>query len=288
MVFQGIHKMRLAWLFLSALACSSLQAAPVPMDQNGFTEYMVAKMRPEAGETPVQIKEPLALTVGSLQVNLGRLYAFCQQSVLNCDAEASNFAKAMADALKVANAPIDKDAVRLVIRPTDYVQSVELASAKAGSPTHLQYRPLVEGLVALAVLDTPRSIRSLSDKDLEKLGLTQDQLFELGATNLRKLLKPLSEAATPAAPGKLGQLATDFFETSRVALHDDWKPLVDAQGGVLLITLPAANYLLYASDDSPQAIDALRAAGRKVAQQSPAPLSSAVLRWTQQRWELVR
>jgi len=102
--------------------------------------------------------------------------------------------------LKERNAPIDKDAVRIVIRSSDYIKHAQasLGADAAG----LQLRPLVTGLMAVVVLDAPRTIRPVTDGDRKKLGLSQEQLFELGATNIRATLNRFPRRQNQWLPGK--------------------------------------------------------------------------------------
>lgn len=255
------------------------------MDEPGFTDHMAQALRRELGELPVSIKGPLTLSVGSWQANLDRIYAFCRKNESACAAEADRYAKGAAQVLKAQNAPIDKGAVRLVVRASDYIKRAQ-ASLGSDGPV-LQARPLVEGLVTVAVLDTPRAIRPLDDRDLKKLEVSQEQLFEIGAGNLRSTLKPLSESARPAAAGQIGTLPDGLDQVGRVAIPAEWAPLADAQNGTLLIAMPTTDKVLYVSESSPAAIDALRAFARNMAGKAPNPLSLAVLKWTKEGWELV-
>jgi len=104
---------------------------------------------------------------------------------------------------------------------------------------------------------------------------------------LRRTLPPLPEVARPARPGTIGNVAGDAYESSRLLLHEDWSPLASAQGGVLLVAVPAKDVVLYVGEDSAAAVDALRTLATQVGKQTPAPLSDFVLRWTRDRWVVV-
>jgi hypothetical protein len=140
----------------------------------------------------------------------------------------------------------------------------------------------------VAVLDTPRAIRMLTDKDGAALGLTANQGYDLGIANLRKTLKPLMEVAKPVGSGQIGQLVDDVFHSSRIVLLDSWTPLAKAQGGVVIIAAPATDVLLYIGEDSQVVIDALRTLARNVMSRVPNPLSDVLLRWTPKGWGVVQ
>lgn len=127
----------------------------------------------------------------------------------------------------------------------------------------------------------------LGDKDNEKLGLTSQEVFELGMDNLRKSQKPLMQVAKVAGKGQIGQLVGDSFYPSRLLLHDTWAPLANEQGGVLIVAIPATDAVFYIGEDTPIAIDALRALVKDRLARAPNRLSSALLRWKENGWELV-
>ncbi len=174
----------------------------------------------------------------------------------------------------------------MVVRTAQYLQQAQGALAP-GAPT-LQTRPLVGGLVLVPVLDSPRTIRMLTEKDSAKLGLTANEVHELAIANLRKTSKPLMEIAKVVGRGQIGQLVGDTFHSSRLALLDSWAPLSQAQGGVLIVAAPANDAVFYIGEDSPIAIDALRSLVRNVMRRAPSPLSDVLLRWTPIGWNVVR
>jgi hypothetical protein len=91
-----------------------------------------------------------------------------------------------------------------------------------------------------------------------------------------------------AQGGQIGELSGDTYHSSRLALFESWSPLAKVHGGKLLVAVPAPDVVLYVGDDSPKAIEALRLLAEDAASRAPSPLSTELLRWTPQRWELVR
>jgi uncharacterized protein YtpQ (UPF0354 family) len=136
-------------------------------------------------------------------------------------------------------------------------------------------------------LDTPRALRPLDDRDLKKLGLSQDEIFALGAENLRNTLQPLSDKAKPVASAQIGSITGSVYEVGRVAVLSQWASLAAAQNGTLLISMPSTDVVLYVSEGTNVAVDALRTLATRTSAQSSNPLSPLVLKWTQERWELV-
>jgi hypothetical protein len=273
----------LALALLAALPAAARAGEPVPTDPAAFTDFVAARVReqPLSG-LAVAVKGPLTLSIGELQGNLDRIFAVCRKTPDACQAEVDRYALAVAQVARDLNAPPAKDAVRLVVRPAAYVRQLESAGGKAPHAW-----PLAADLFVLPMLDMPRTTRSLSEGDYKKLELSADQVYQLGQANLEATLKPLMSQARVAKGGQIGHLAGDPYESSRLALHDSWAPLVQAQGGVLIVAAPARDALFYVGEDTPQAIDVLRVLAAKVAAQAPNPLSKTLLRWTQAGWEAV-
>jgi uncharacterized protein YtpQ (UPF0354 family) len=126
----------------------------------------------------------------------------------------------------------------------------------------------------------------LDAKGAQKMGLSADEAREVAQGNLRKELGPMK--ASPARAGQLGQMAGHPYELSRLLLPEGWAELAQAQGGVLLVALPTTDLLLYAGEDTQQAIDALRSLAKENMARAPNPLTDLILRWTPKGWQPVR
>ena len=275
------------WVAVWSLTLSaSVLAQDIPKDEAGFTEFVTGQIRAEVGDASIAIKGPLSVAVGDMQANLDRIFGFCKRNSEGCSKEVANYVKALGQAYRDQNVAPSREALRLVVRTTQYVQQVEGALGPGTPPLHPKI--LVEGLVLLPVLDAPRTIRMLSDGDMKTLGLTADEVQQAAAANLRSSLKPLMDTAKVAGHGQIGQLVGDAFDSSRLALLDTWAPLASAQGGKLIVAAPATDAVFYIGEDSPDAIDALRTLVRNVMSRAPNRLSDILLRWTPGGWELVR
>jgi len=285
--FTGITVARFL-LGLAAIGLASdICAQTVPLEPSAFTEYVATAVRREVGDTVVSARVPLHLSIGELDGQLDRILAYCRSNGAGCDGQVQQFAKAAGDIVREKNAPIDPTAVQLVVRSDAYVQRMQ-ASLGTNAP-QLQARPLVAGLMVVAILDTPRAIRPLTERDLKKLGKSQDDLFALAAINLTNSLQPLSESAKPVAAGQIGYTKPSFGEVGRVALPAQWTSLAQAQHGELIIALPTTDQVLYISESTDVARDALRALSRKLASHSSAALApDTLLKWTAEGWETLK
>jgi uncharacterized protein YtpQ (UPF0354 family) len=272
-------------MVLAAIGCGSAPAQDVAKGKAAFTEYVAAQFRREIGDAVV-VKGPLRLAIGGMQANLDRIFVYCGQNSTGCEREISNYVEGIAQAIKDRTAPPTRETVRVIVRTREYVAAAWAAMPK--DARKLQPRELAGGLVMLPAIDMPRTIRSATLGDSEALGLSTDEVFELGLVNLRAQLKPLMEVAKVAQSGQIGHFSSDIYDSSRLALHESWSPLAKAQGGKLIVAVPATNAVLYIGDDAPFAIDAFRLLVKNVWGRTANPLSTVLLRWTPTRWEVVR
>jgi hypothetical protein len=276
--------MRTARVLLVAtlLFSSTAYAQSVPLDEASFTEHAAALLRKEIGEQAVVVKGPLTLGLGELQANLDRVFSYCKRERGSCEAELDRYVQGAAQVHRDRSAPPQREAVRVVLRSSQYIQSAQ--ASLGGQAAQIQPRPFVDGLVAVPVLDSPRTIRMLASKDNALLGLSEAQVHELGMANLRSTLKPLMEVAKVTAAGQIGQIVGDPYGPSRLLLHDTWVPLAKAQNGVLIVAIPSTDAIFYIGQDSPGAVDALRVLVKNVLARSPNRLSDVLLKWTENGW----
>ena len=95
------------------------------------------------------------------------------------------------------------------------------------------------------------------------------------------------EVAKIAGKGQIGQLIGDSFNPSRLLLLDTWAPLAKAQNGILIVAIPATDAIFYIGEETPVAIDALRALVTNVLARAPNRLSSTLLRYKDSGWEVL-
>jgi uncharacterized protein YtpQ (UPF0354 family) len=253
---------------------------------DAFTEYVAGQLRLEVSDAAIAVKGPLTLSIGYLQANLDRIYAYCKRDAAGCPREISTYVKGVAQVHKDGLGLPTKEAVRIIVRTRAYVAASQAALPKRAP--QLQTRELAGELIILPAIDMPRTIRVLTAKDSQTLGLSTNEVFTLGFANLRKRLKPLMEVAKVVQPGQIGHLSGDVYNSSRLALHDSWAPLAKAQDGQLVVAAPTTDTILYIGDNTTLAINALRNLVNTVGARAPNPLSKELFRWTANGWEIVR
>ena len=265
---------------------SAAVAEEVPKDVSAFTDAVAVELRQQVGDAAVTVKGPLTLGLGDLQLNLDRIFAFCRGDAAGCRAQVDGYVRGAAETYRNVTAPPTKNSVRLVVRTSEYVAA--LRSVPAGTkPIEIQPRPFADGLFVLPVLDSPHTVRYLAESDNAKLEMTAEEIYQLGLANLSKELRPLMEVVKVVKHGRIGELTGNVYDPSRLILLDTWAPLAQAQGGVLIVAIPATDAVFYVGEDTPKAIDALRTLTRTVLVRAPAKLSSDLYRWRASGWERV-
>jgi uncharacterized protein YtpQ (UPF0354 family) len=280
-------KRKWRWLVFGLMTFATVSVAEdVPSDEAGFTDFVASRLRTRLSEAEVSVKGPLTIGIAGLQLNLDRVFNFCHANADRCTAQIENLVSGAMETYQSQHAPPEKEAVRLVVRTTEYVDGAR--SAPEGTKgIEMQARPFIEGLYVLPVIDNPRTVRYLRQSDNEKLGLSADQVFELGLANLKQELPPLMSVAKVAGRKQVGNMVGSFYYPSRMLLVDSWAPLAQAQGGVLIVAIPATDAVFYIGEDTPVAIDALRTLTRMVLARAPTKLSGDLYRWRAAGWEKV-
>ena len=279
---------RLALALAIALAAPlAAFADPVPLDEPGFTDTITEQLRTALPDEHVVVVAPQRLTIGNVgfTVNLARLATQCRTTPARCDAEAAQFVAGTIEAFKTLNKPPDRSQVQIAVRSARTAQAY-LASSHA-SGLNLQVQPFVGGLVSAVVIDSPRTVRWASSKDLEALQLDAAALRELARANTHAALQPLASVAQPATPGKLGAIEGDAYAASRLLFAADWAPMAKAQGGVLIVAAPRPGVLLYVGSDDATALGALRTLAHQQMAGARDALSDELLRWTPEGWKPV-
>lgn len=264
------------------LISANVFAQEIPSSEVDFTEYTRGKIQKEFTDVTVTTNSPLVINIGDIKVNLHRIYGFCNSNHAQCSDQLDHYVQSLSQAIKESNTPPDKNSVRLIVRTSEYLKN----STQSGSV--IISRPLLEGFVILPIIDTPRTVRGVSDKDLKLLSLSQDELFELGRTNLQANLKPLSEVAKPVKAGQIGTIQGTIYDPSRIISQSDWASLAEAQGGTLLVAMPTTDTLLYTSESTPVAIDALRTLSKQIISKATNPLTDKVLKWSSSGWQVLQ
>jgi hypothetical protein len=214
---------------------------------------------------------------------LDTAYRACVRDRAQCAAVVKRQVEATVSDLAAVWTPPNRADLRVTVRPQAYVDQLEAASG--ADPVIAE--PLAEDLWTIAAVDQPKSIRTLSKRDLEALKLTADGAIEAGRRNLDAAARARIAEAIKAGGGALGMLEGDDYTSSLIASPELWEPLADVCGGELWVAVPASDIVLFADARKPETRIQIRAAAREAAARAKRPISPEVYEWTPTGWNKI-
>lgn len=296
--------MRLSRAFLVVImsVVGSSASAVVPTDDAGLTAFAAEAFAKGLPEAKVTIKAPLLLdletsssegsadismTKTHLQITLHNVADHCRRDPEKCEQDVTTFVANFIATVKEMSTPIQKSELRVVVRSAEYVEAAR--HQLAGRPnSEFVARQFVGGLWALLVADRAHSIKSVSTQNIAELGLSADAALSLGEQNVAAELGPLSTAIRDLSSNGVGYINGNFYNSSRLLLHDDWKELSKSMNGHLVVAAPANDIIVYAAASDSIALDAISTVVSAVAMKSVRPLSATLFKWIPGGWEIVR
>jgi hypothetical protein len=260
-------------------------AAPTPQQ---FTAEIADRIAKAAPALKVSIEGPLTLKLigganGEAQTNLDRIAAFCATaSPDGCEASKARFVRGTVDMATNKYAPTRAN-LRVVVRSAEYGAAMQQVMDK--SDRKLFVRPIGDGLVAMLAADFPDTTMMVSDADLEPLGLTGDEAFALGRSNVLATLPPLP--GTAEIEGKVIAIADHDYDSS-LLLADGWRQLAEQTGGKLFVTVANATLIVIGTAEDDDAVHRLRPAVEADFRAAERGISPEVYRWTEAGWRAVK
>jgi hypothetical protein len=262
--------------------------------QPSFADKTAEKLRAALPGYQVTIVDDMTLRVGKpsappdqqMQVNLDRVADYCHRAPDDCQTMLSDYVAKTVDMVKSEDIQPSVASLRAVVRPAAYVAELgDLMRKRGQSPVSA---PLVGDLAVLCYFDLPATMRPVGSTDLAKLGVPPQGALDRCRANTRAALPELTHLKPQPQPsGKKGaimMLTGDPYESSYLALHDEWSTLAAAFGGRLLIAAPDADQVLVTQDQGPDSVKVLSTLAREGYQTAERPISRAVFRWTPTGW----
>ena len=283
--------------FLAAAAAALISlpgfamAAGIPKEEGAFTRYVADAFAREMPDAKIAIEGPLRLNIvvpshpaAPHAVYLDTLAGGCDRDRRHCKSAIATFVTNMAALVKQESTPVQKSAIRAVLRTTDYVEH-----ARNAFPRKPQWQPIVRPLAGdvwvVCVLDLPTGIKILNAEDIAKLGLSADETVVLAKRNLIAALRPFDSVVHGFPDEAFGAVRGDYYEASRLLLHDEWAPLAKQATGSLIVAVPAIDVVLYGDSGRRQSVRAMSAVALDVASKAQRPISPTLFKWTQAGWE---
>jgi uncharacterized protein YtpQ (UPF0354 family) len=143
-------------------------------------------------------------------------------------------------------------------------------------------RRLIADLTILYAFDVGAHYEIASKKDLDRLGVTKDELHNRAIQNLRAL--KLEVRANQG--GRVTMLtAGGNYEATLLLLPEIWDSVTQMVSGQIIVSVPARDILFVTGDADAENLAELRRLTSKMIEQADKPLSRVFLRWNGSKWE---
>ena len=264
--------------------------AAVPTDDGGLTAYAAAAITRALPGAKVTVSGPLLLVIDlaaqSFVIRLDNVASDCRRDAASCERAMQDFIAGMAATVNEAAAPVQPNELRAVIRRTGYIEDLRRMASGVDVAMPI-VRPLAGDLWLLCVADRPHGVKALTVGDIAKLHLSEDEAVALAERNLAAALRPLGAVVHALPPNGVGIIDGDFYDSSRLLLHDDWASLSLTMHGHLVVAVPANDVLLYGEGKDRVALGAIATLAAKAARRSQRPISASLLNWVPGGWAIV-
>jgi hypothetical protein len=260
----------------------------VPLDADGFTAYVADRIRDAMPGIRVDIVGPLRLEFGppneeATTVSLARAHDYSISNRAECAEWLEDYVEKLRGSQRDLHMVLDRGMLRIAVRRKAYIDGIRATLGEASK--ELIFEPLTADLFSVCYVDMPTAMRPAVARDLAVLGLTREEAWTQAKANLAAGLAEFEEQLEDIDEDEIGMIDDDVYASSWLALPDAWSRTAARFSGKLIVSVPAFNVLLYASESEPEDADALREAAEEEADSAEWPLSTSVYRWTPQGWE---
>ena len=278
---------------ISFVRADCVSAQTLPLDKDRFTAYIAEEIRgnpPEGVQVRVVVPRPLLLRLQapsgmSVEANLTEFYNHCVALEGRCAEAKEGLIQNAFQALGEVSRPVAADDLRVVVRSESYVAESNDTLKRHGLPPIIA-KPYVGDLWMVLAFSRSQLIGVANSETIKALGLEEAAAFAIALRNTREERKPILERSVPLRGTYLHILGEDSYESSRMLLHDDWAE-VAARNGDLVVSVPAANSVIFGKGKTAEQIKAMREVVSKQARTALQPLSAQLFRWRPNGWEVV-
>jgi uncharacterized protein YtpQ (UPF0354 family) len=282
--------------FITVFACLILSVsvsageAAIPKDADKFSAYVAELFEKVEPTVKVVVTGPLTIDIertdGGHTLYLNRIWDICERDRQQCSQQVDTFVTDLSAMAHESNGTLSPSDIRVVVRGTGYIEPMQQIAAKYPDKAGV-FRPLAGNLWMICVIDRPHGIQTLSKTELAKLGLNEDQAFALGIKNLAATMPPLEADTHVIKQFGLKVAAGDFYESSRMLVHDSWVGLSKFYNGHLVVSVPNNDVLVYGDGGGNEDRAALAGFTHDIIERAPKPISSTLFEWTETGWRVV-
>jgi hypothetical protein len=275
------------------LASGTALAAP-PMDNAGFTQYVISRLTPfvpDRGE--LVSRGPLDVTLkernGTASVSLDLVHDACAKVPDSCETRIDQFVQQWAH--NFGNPPIpDRMKIHAEISLGTLVSFLQRGRV-GENPVAAPYL----GHLWVACMNENHFLK---EDDLAPLGLSTDQAIALCERNTISAQPAFADDLLDLPKGGIGKLNGEG-EASLVLTHDLWEPVAARFGGELIVCVTGERTLYYGHGADDASVAAMEQRAKRDTAETmsdamadhrkfdPDSVSFDVLRWTPTGWDIV-
>jgi hypothetical protein len=288
----------LSWIAIVTICGAPLVVTgqSLPLERRSFTNYVSDRLKTLAAEdaqakVEVTVIRPLAISLTApsgmaVETNLGDLHAHCVALEGRCVDAVERLTQAAFEAFGQATSPIERAMLRALVKPAAYVRELEEIYKQRGLT--IIAKPYVGELWTLVVVHRATLVSVATSETLSNLGLDEASGLDLALKNTRALKGRVLDRAVPLRGTRFEMLAEDEYESSRLLMHADWAEVAKARGGDLIVSVPAANSLIFGSIRNTDQIKDLRDIVLQEGRKARRFVSAQIFRWRADGWELLQ
>jgi hypothetical protein len=275
------------------LASGTALAAP-PMDDAGFTQYVISRLIPLAPDHGELVsRSPLDVTLkernGTASVSLDIVHDACVKVPDSCETRIGQFVEQWARNFGKPPIP-DRTKIHAEISMGMFMSFLQRGRV-GQNPVAAPYL----GHLWVACMNENNFLK---EDDLAQLGLNTDQAIALCERNTISAQPAFADYLLDLPKGGIGKL-TGQGEAVLVLTHDLWAPVAARFGGELIICVTGERTLYYGHGADDASVAAMEQRAKRDTAETmsdamadhrkfdPDGLNFDVLRWTPSGWDIV-
>jgi len=275
---------------VSIVTAALAREPAIPKDVDRFTAYMAKRFEAVEPTSKPTVAGPLALNVqrpdGEHTLYLYRVWDICERDRRQCRKQVDEYVTDMSAVAHELNGNLKAADIRVVVRGAGYIEPIQ-QFAKDHPENAAVFRLVAGDLWMICVRDAPHGIQMIRKAELTALGLTEDQAFALGIKNVAAALPTLEADTHVVKQMGLKFAGGNFYESSRMLMHDSWAELSKAYNGHLVVSVPNNDLLIYGNGGGNGDREVLTAFTKEVIERAPKPISASLFEWTPTGWRVV-
>jgi uncharacterized protein YtpQ (UPF0354 family) len=275
---------------MSVVTVAFAREPAIPKDVDRFTAYMAKRFEAVEPTSKPTVAGPLALNVqradGGHTLYLNRVWDICERDRRQCRKQVDAYVTDMSAVAHELNGNLNAADIRAVVRGAGYIEPLQ-QFARDHPENAAVFRLVAGDLWLICVRDAPHGIQTIRKADLVALGLTEDQAFTLGIKNVAAALPPLEADTHVVKQMGLKFAGGNFYESSRMLMHDSWAELSKAYNGHLVVSVPNNDVLIYGNGGGNGDREVLTDFTKEVIERAPKPISASLFEWTPTGWRVV-